>query len=346
MTSPSNQSNEVRGVVISGSIGNIEGDIVGGNKSGLDEAKVVDLLNKRGIYNNVLSVASSFLPTFLGILMAPRKTMQKIASSAELREESILFGAIPFGLISLFVSSFLAASWNIHEKPNLIDLTLVVSTFFIWVFVSLPIHIGLKIIGGRGGVDATVAAVIYATGVVSLSAVPMVGGLSYFTTNTQVTLTYPYLISYGYGDWREIYFVLSPIDFRTQERFIREDNPGRESTVLAPISTLEPPPVVRGGRGPADFDPFSRRDEQRIPREQSTYEPPKKSLSASIKPNSETLWLGVSVSYFWIMYFYMACLLSVVHKRNAIVLFFIALLGPPAAFMGGLYALAALLFWG
>jgi hypothetical protein len=136
-----------------------------------------------------------------------------------------------------------------------------------------------------------------------------------------------------------VFFSYARIDPTTQETFIRENDPGRESTVLVPISTLEPPPVVQQGRGPADFNPFARRDEQRIPLEQSTYELPKKALSASIKSGFENLWLAVTIFYFLSMYFYMASLLSVVHNRSAIVLFLIALLGPPAAFMGALYAL-------
>jgi hypothetical protein len=224
------------------------------------------------------------------------------------------FKAAPFGLISLIISSILATAWNIPEKPNIVDVTLVVSAFFTWVFVSLTIHIGLKIIGGKGTIDGTVAAVIYASATVSLAAVPMIGAASYFTTNTKVTLTYPYVIYYGYADWG------NPFEsgLRYSESFIREANPGRERTILPPASRL------------------SKDNPQRIPLDESTYARPKKVLSAAIEPNSEILWLILALSYFLAMYFYMSSLLSVVHKKSAVVLFLIALLAPPLAFVGAI----------
>jgi hypothetical protein len=221
----------------------------------------------------------------------------------------------------LLVSSILAAAWNVPEKPSIIDVKLVVSSFFVWIFVGLLIHIGLRLIGGTGRVQATLAAVIYASASVSLAAVPVVGALSYFTTNTKVTLTYPYLISYGEGDWtlgpfREMFAYRD----RHQESFIRESDPGREFTIIPPMS--EERAKSRWPRSPAD-------DQSRIPLGESTFAPPTKSLSAVIAPNAELLWTIVAASYFVAMYFYMACLFSVIHGRNAVMLFFIALLGPP-----------------
>jgi hypothetical protein len=316
----SDQSQKDSRVIISGSIERVDGDIIGGDRVGLDEAKTVKLLKEYGLSNDVISILTSFLPEFLGLLSAPRTTMASIVSNCQSKGRRLTVNAAPFGLISLVVSSILAFAWNVPEKPNIVDVTLVISALFIWVFVSLAIHIGLKIIGGKGTLDATVAAVIYASASVSLAAVPIIGAVSYLTTNTKVTLTYPYVVYYGYADWG------LPFDRgeKFRESFIRENDPSRESTIVPPASLPPPRSVQR------------TQTDRRIPMNESTYGLPEKSLSAAFKPGFEILWLILPLSYFLAMYFYMASLLSVVHMRSTAVLFLIALLAPPTMFVAAI----------
>jgi hypothetical protein len=184
----------------------------------------------------------------------------------------------------------------------------------------------MKIFGGGGNLAGTATAVVYATATVQLLFIPIVGCVSYFTTNTQVTMTYPYIISYGYGgdDGPIGWFDVSSRIFKYRESYIREKEPQREQTVLIPIEKLEPPSEIGGL---PDYPP-----QQRISADNSPYEKPLKSLKATIRPGFENLWLAIEATDFCTMYFYFAATLSAVHKKNPILLFSLAVIVPPLVF--------------
>jgi hypothetical protein len=124
-----NQSNKETGVSISGSIGNVEGDIVGGNKIGLDEAKVVDLFKQ---YLPQLGIVAG-LPLLVGftcqLLSLPTQTTAAIS------------------LTALAVCAVIAARQQIDRRVSssvlLLILAIIACTNYLTYEPSLVKHTGL-----------------------------------------------------------------------------------------------------------------------------------------------------------------------------------------------------------
>lgn len=164
--------------------------------------------------------------------------------------------------------------------------------------------------------------------------IPLLAVASRLLTDTQVTLSYDYVIYFGpdVRSWGTrpdniVIWLQSQRDWRRQlvgehtETFIKEKQPERDRTVLTPVEDLST-------YSNAEDVPLSADNRVRVSPSTVALQGPSRSETPVVREGAVGL-----LSAFWLIYYltnsaYLAACLSVPHQRNPYFLFFLSLIAP------------------
>jgi len=219
------------------------------------------------------------------------------------------------------------------EKPSLFGIGSALGVFLIWFVIAMGLHPLLRAIKAKGSLTDTAFVFLICASALHVIWIPVFSVVGKLSSQTKVRIEYKYLVTYGYGDWHDVY--LSPLlsnqgkDF---EVFIKEEQPEKVGTVLAPLE---------GDSSEA----FRKRDrpifsEKRLPISAVNSNDIKISESAVLARDALLLRIFpfMVLGYYVSHYLLLAVGLGVIHQRRFSVLFALALLGP-IAFWGVLATL-------
>ena len=133
----------------------------------------------------------------------------------------------------IFVGASVAEFFGIGGDKSFLDIrhyigaiAIYIGAIAIWIVFSVFCHAAMKIIRGKAPFKLTMVVALLAVSVAHVVWVPVFGFVAKNSAYTKVTVTYDYMISFGYGNWKNVY--LSPIfgrDGKYLESFILELSP-------------------------------------------------------------------------------------------------------------------------
>ena len=281
-------------------------------------------IDLQGIASSISTTLTQYLENFIAILTNPRTTIRRLlipGQNGELRiiepnrERKVIQDALFYTAISIVIGLSFAKFMKLPGDPPAVEMQTVIAVIFVWIFTALLLHPFLKLFKGQGKIAETMVVFLYVISTTHLVFIPITAFLGHLSTETEVTLTYDYVIYYGRseGAW---------FDKRIPEyveTYIKEKEPAKEGTVLLPSdsSTLG----------------------QRVPIAQSTLPPPKREEVRQVKWPLDWVFM-LSIGYYLTNVGYLAQGLSVVHRLSRVKLITLAIVGPLSVF--GLFL--ALLF--
>jgi hypothetical protein len=216
---------------------------------------------------------------------------------------------------------------------------------------AVILHPILKIFHAKGQLLDTVVVFLLIISTLHVIFIPILAILGRVVTDTQVALTYEYVVYFGVsskeGIWRRVdisrllelesdpnwrsYFTGSHV-----ETFIKKKEPQRDRTVLPPA------PDINSYRSPQEI-PQNPATRERVDPTDLSAKPPTRSEIPVLREGAQTFLLIFWIFYYLVNSTYLAAGLSVPHQRNLYYLFFLAAIGPVIA--GVVLLLALLAFW-
>jgi hypothetical protein len=240
---------------------------------------------------------------------------------------------VPFTRVVVFCSVCLALGISCsgllsgEKGPNVIGLGSLAGALVFWFVTAISIHPFLRLIGGKGNLYDTIRVFLICVAALHLIWIPTFGVLGKQSSLTGVIVRYDYLVTFGYGDWHDVFLGLSGRSQRF-EKYIKEESPDKVGTVLAPVSETTGVATeqdwIRGHRGEA------ARSDRRIPISEVKGTPPEVTEFPIL--NSEGFFVKfyayIMILYYITHFYFLSIGFSVVHRRPFSVLFALAIAGP------------------
>jgi len=157
------------------------------------------------VVNFVSSYATKSLSAAHSFLLTPKVFFRERKKHFEANADDAVRDTLVFAAVFVFIGSSIATFFGIGGEDTIISYTTIVSALFIWVLFAAFCHLTVMIIRGRGSFRLTLIVTILTLSITQVIWMPVIGFLSKNSTNTQVTITYEYVISFGYGNWRDVY---------------------------------------------------------------------------------------------------------------------------------------------
>jgi hypothetical protein len=211
----------------------------------------------------------------------------------------------------------------------LFGLRSLLGAFLVWLFISIAIHPFLKLVKGKGKLRETAFVFLYCASALHLLWIPIFSVFGKLSSNTEVVLTYPYLITYGYGDWHDIYLD-EPFSNQSwnKEQYIKEEDPDKETSALIPVSQ------ETGYASPSDWHKDHPHEPAlsttRVPLSNLNSPPPTRVEFGVIRDAHSFIRLFVLLmtAYYLTHFFYLAKGLAIAHNKRVVSLFSLAIAGP------------------
>lgn len=256
------------------------------------------------------------------LLFRPKSFFTDRVAFYSQQENRALQDAVIISVVFIFVGASVAEFFGIGGDKSFLDVRHYIGAVFVWIIFSVFCHILMKIIRGKAPFKLTLIVALLAISVAHVVWVPVFGFVAKNSAHTRVTVTYDYLISFGYGNWKDVY--LSPMfgqNARNFETFIKELSPEKVGTALVPASQAS------GVRSEAEWI----RENPNRPFFSTERVPISDEIEGSLEVTEATVLNHDSLlarsatyllpAYFIFLYFYLARGLAVAHSRPMYVVF-------------------------
>lgn len=212
------------------------------------------------ISNAVTNVVTGYVTTFFDFLVRPKTT---VAQALAAEGSAPIQGALQYAAISLLLGLSIASFLKLPGSKGLELPQTVFAVLFFWLIVSAFVHGVLRLVRIQGSIARTTTAFLYAVATIHPLWVLATSLAAPLITDTNVTLTYEYVIFVGDAPSR-------------RESFVAEHEPEKDKTVLPPVA-------------PGNSFPFALPG-KRLPINESPWPKPKREVSFSW--NNMAFYLG------------------------------------------------------
>ena len=200
----------------------------------------------------VQQLLAAYVDRFVTILSRPGPTFQTIFGDLQNANKG-LGHALAYAATSVVLGLCLARFVGLPKAPTEVDPKTAVAVLLIWILSALVLHPCLEVFRAKGPIDATVVVLQYAISTLHLLFIPALAIASHLITDTEVTLTYDYVVYFSttnnhglrqfpadeVGKW--------PLSTRRflrgirTESYVKEREPHKEGTILPPAPPLLTP---------------------------------------------------------------------------------------------------------
>lgn len=295
-------------------------------------------LDIRKAADSIGELLAAYIDRFVAILSRPRPAFRGLVEETETAESHRFRNAVAYAATSILLGLCLARFVELPESPKEVDPRTAIAVLLVWVLSALVLHPCLKVFRAKGTIAGTLVVFLYSVSTLHLLFIPALALIGHIVTETQVVLTYNYVVYFGaptrgeygwgsdtgvaeyaYRDWGDVTRLR---EIRT-ESYVKEREPNKEGTILPPAPSKE------SSRAAADV-PTSPNDRPRVALSASTLDPPKRTETLIIGERYGSLLLGFWMLYYLVNSAYLAIGLGTAHRMNRIFLFGLAVFGPPA----------------
>jgi len=258
----------------------------------------------------VADFLSGYFEQFVLILTKPRTTLSAEFSRGVQGKKRIQ-RAIIYASSSILVGICLARFIELPKSPAEVNPQTAIAVLFIWILSATLLHPILKLFRAKGNLQDTIIVFLFIISTLHLLFIPILTILSRTITETQVTLTYEYVIYFGGSregeDWGPYV-----------ETYVKEREPERDKTILPPLSDSNARDIPKNPEMRARVDPSTL-----------AIKAPKRTEAPIVRKEAQLFLL-----FFWVFYYlanstYLAIGLSIAHKQSPYYLFVLAVFGLP-----------------
>jgi hypothetical protein len=291
-------------------------------------------LDIRKVADSIGDLLAAYINRFVAILSKPKATFAELFSDIEAEPSHRFRNALAFAATSILLGLCLARFVELPNSPQEIDPQTMIAVLLVWIFSAIALHPCLKLFRAKRTLEATLVAFLYTISAVHLLFIPALAVIGHFVTETRVALNYHYVVYFGLSDerWsnyggsvgkilgdRELIASLRGI---SSESYIKEREPQKEGTILPPA------PPKESLRTLADV-PKSPDDRTRVSVAQSNLTPPHRTETKIVGKGYTSVLLLVWLCYYLVNSAYLAIGLGAAHQMNPLLLFCLAIVGPP-----------------
>jgi hypothetical protein len=301
----------------------------------------------------IAELLSNYFEQFLLLLTKPRTAIRAQFEQSVSGKKRVRIALI-YAACSILLGICLARFIGLPKSPKEVSPQTAVAILIVWILFAAVLHPFLKLFRAKGVLQDTVVVFLLVISTLHLLFIPLLAVASRLLTDTQVTLSYDYVIyfgpdvgprAWGMQGMRPddiVIWLQSQRDWRRKlvgehtETFIKEKQPERDRTVLTPTQDLSA--YFR-----AEDVPLSPENRVRVSPSTVALQGPSRSETTVVREGAVGL-----LSAFWLIYYvtnsaYLAACLSVPHQRNPYFLFFLSVIAP---FCFALLILAAIVLYG
>jgi hypothetical protein len=292
-------------------------------------------LDIRKVVDSTGDLLAAYINRFVAILSKPKATFAELFSNVEVEPSHRFRNALAFAATSILLGLCLARFVELPNSPQEIDPQTTIAVLLVWIFSAIALHPCLKLFRAKRTLEATLVAFLYTISAVHLLFIPALAVIGHFVTETRVALNYHYVVYFGLpgkerlsnyggsvgkilGD-RELIASLREI---SSESYIKEREPQKEGTILPPA------PPKESLRTLADV-PKSPDARTRVSVAQSNLPPPHRTETKIVGKGYTSVLLLVWLCYYLVNSAYLAIGLGAAHQMNSLLLFGLAIVGPP-----------------